>query len=94
MKHFEPYRNIRKQAMVLGLPLSYFALLMVSVIASLLVVIFSFGLGVIVFVIFWNCAVFIALSRLSGHTGLFDRGGVLPSSISNKRQSRMGYEED
>lgn len=80
--------------MVLGLPLSYFALQMVSVIASLLVIIFSFGLGVIVCVIIWNCVVFIALSRLSSNHGLFDRGRVFPCSISNKRQSRLYYEED
>ncbi len=48
MKTFIPYKNIRKRAMILGLPLALFALQMISVIASLLLIIFSFSLGMIV----------------------------------------------
>lgn len=92
MKRFEPYRNIRKRAMIMGLPLPYFALLMVSVIASLLVIIFSFGLGAVFGTFLWNGVVFVALSRLSSIHGLFDRARVFPSSISNKKQSRLYYE--
>ena len=44
MKKFIPYKNIRKRAMILGLPLSFFALQMISVIASLMLIIFSFSL--------------------------------------------------
>jgi len=40
MKRFEVYRNIRKKAMIWGLPISLFAMMMVAIIASLLVLFF------------------------------------------------------
>jgi len=43
MKKFEVYKNIRKRAVIFGLPISLFALMMVSILVSLLVIIFSFS---------------------------------------------------
>lgn len=93
MKRFTPYKNIRKQAMILGLPLSFFALQMTSVIASLLIIIFSFSLGAIVAVFFWNVILYGLLSKFSKKSGLFHFHGVLPRYISNKKQSQLYYED-
>ena len=54
MKRFEVYRNIRKKALIWGLPISLFALMMVAVIASLLVIIFSFSFAVVISVFILN----------------------------------------
>ncbi|MEJ4089226.1 hypothetical protein [Galbibacter orientalis] len=93
MKRFAPYKNIRKQATILGLPLSFFALQMISVVVSLLVIIFSFSLSAIVAVFLWNVALFAILSKLSKKSGLFHFQGVLPRYISNKKHSQLDYEE-
>ncbi|WP_417445271.1 hypothetical protein [Joostella sp.] len=93
MKKYTPYKNIRKQAMILGLPLSFFALQMISVVASLLVIIFSFSLVAIIIVLLWNLMLFMLLSKLSKRTGLFPFQGVLPRYISNKKHTRLNYED-
>ena len=61
MKQYEVYGNIRKRAMIMGLPVSLFALLMVSVIGSLLIIIFSFNFGVIVGLLLFNALFYAAL---------------------------------
>ncbi|WP_421801265.1 hypothetical protein [Flagellimonas sp.] len=63
MKRYEVYSNIRKRAMIMGLPVSLFALLTVSVIGSLLVIIFSFNFGVIVGLLLFNALFYGALVR-------------------------------
>lgn len=94
MKKFEPYKNIRKRAMILGLPLPFFALQMISVIGSLLVIIFSFSLKVIISVFVWNGTLYIALSRIINHPELLHLKKVFPLTISNKKLSHLLYEED
>ncbi|AVR44224.1 hypothetical protein C7S20_02515 [Christiangramia fulva] len=64
MKSFSIYRSIRQKALLYGLPLERFAILMSSVILSLLVVIFSFGFMAVVFCFFWNTALYFSLLRL------------------------------
>ncbi|MEO2051992.1 MAG: hypothetical protein ABGX00_09485, partial [Allomuricauda sp.] len=61
MKHFKVYRNIRKRAIIMGLSISLFALMMVSVIGSLLIIIFSFHFGVIVGLLLFNALLYGAL---------------------------------
>ncbi|SDQ89372.1 hypothetical protein [Flagellimonas zhangzhouensis] len=61
MKQFEVYRNIRKRAMIMGLSISLFALMMVSIICSLLIIIFSFHFGVIVGLLLFNALLYGAL---------------------------------
>jgi uncharacterized protein (DUF58 family) len=61
MKQFEVYRNIRKRAMIMGLTISLFALMMVSIICSLLTIIFSFHFGVIVGLLLFNALLYGAL---------------------------------
>lgn len=94
MRSYKVYRNIRKGALIWGLPLSFFALLMVSVVASLLIIIFSFG-PIIVFGVFvWNGCLFIGLTKMKGNTRFFNLRKVLPKSISNKKDNILSHVED
>lgn len=94
MKKFTPYKNIRKQAVILGLPMSFFALQMISVIGSLLGIIFSFSLRVIVMVLLWNFGLYVFMTKISKDPALFHLQGVFPKTITNKKQSRLYYEDD
>ncbi|MBO2545306.1 MULTISPECIES: hypothetical protein [unclassified Salegentibacter] len=94
MKKYEPYRNIRKGAVIFGLPLTLFALMMLSIIASLLVIIFSFSLGVIISALLFNAFLYIGLNRISRLLEFLQMTGAFPKMISNKRNSGIDYEED
>jgi uncharacterized membrane protein len=94
MKKFEVYRNIRKQAVIFGLPISLFALMMVAILASLLVVIFSFSFVLIIGILIINAALYIALTRISNNPQLFQMANAFPNIISNKRNSGFDYEQD
>ncbi len=94
MRTYEIYRNIRKGAMIWGLPISLFALMMVSVVASLLVIIFSFSLMAVTSLLIWNGGLFVGLSRINITSRLFHIKKVFPKSISNKKENIAGYVED
>ena len=94
MKKYEPYKNIRKGAGIFGLPLPLFALMMLSIIASLLVIIFSFSLGVIISALLFNAFLYIGLNRISRLLEFLQMTGAFPKMISNKRNSGINYEED
>lgn len=94
MKKFEIYRNMRKKAIIFGLPLSLFALMMVSIIASLLVVIFSFSFGIISGVFLFNSVLYIALIRSVNNPQIFHVAKVFPDILSNKKNSGFDYEKD
>lgn len=94
MKKFEVYKNIRKRAVIFGLPLTLFALMMVAIIASLLVIIFSFSFGIIFGVLAFNAGLYAALLWITKHPQLFDFGNSFPKIISNKRNSGLDYEQD
>ena len=94
MKKYEPYRNIRKGAVIFGLSLPLFALMMLSIIASLLVIIFSFSLGVIISALLFNAFLYIGLNLISRLLDFLQMTGVFPKMISNKRNSGIDYEED
>ena len=79
--------------MILGLPLSSFALQMISVIGSLLGIIFSFSLGVIVSVLLWNIILYIILTTISRHPELLNFKHVFSQTISNKKPG-LSYEDD
>ncbi|MER3374582.1 MAG: hypothetical protein RIM83_08085 [Allomuricauda sp.] len=91
MKKFEVYRNIRKRAMIMGLPISLFALMMVSVIGSLLIIIFSFRFGVIVALLLFNALLFGALAQWVKNPQLLSVQKVFPLIISNKKLSPLSY---
>ena len=94
MKKFEVYKNIRKRAVIFGLPLSLFAVMMISIIASLLIIIFSFSFGVIIGVLVLNAALYIVLTRITNNPQVFHLAKTFPKSISNKRNSGLDYEHD
>lgn len=91
MKRYNTYRNIRKQAMIMGLPISLFALQMVSVIGSLLVIIFSFHLGVIVGLLLFNALLYGVLGRWVKKPFPIKVQRTFPQAISNKRQSPLTH---
>ena len=94
MKRFEVYKNIRKRAVIMRLPISLFALMMTSVIGSLLFIIFSFSFVVIISVFLWNGALYTILTHLTKNPALMQIKKVFPQTISNKRSSYLYYEED
>lgn len=92
MKKFEVYKNIRKRAVIFGLPISLFALIMVSILASLLVIIFSFSFGMIIGILVFNAALYVALTRIIHNPQIFQTAKAFPKIISNKRNSGLDYE--
>jgi len=94
MKKFEVYKNIRKQAVIFGLPISLFAVMMICIVASLLVIIFSFSFGIIIGILIFNSALYIALTRITNNPQLFQMSKVFPKIISNKKNSGFKYGQD
>lgn len=93
MKRYEVYRNIRKKALIYGLPVGFFALMMLSFIGSLLVIIFSFGLGTIVSAVVLNLTLYVFLTRITVNPQLLNVQRVFPKMISNKKISDLCYED-
>ena len=75
----------------MGLPITLFALMMVSVIGSLLIIIFSFSLGVIVALLLFNALLFGALAQWVKNPQLLSVQKVFPRAISNKKLSPFSY---
>ena len=94
MRTFEVYKNIRKRAVIFGLPISLFAVMMIAILASLLVIIFSFSFGIIIGVLIFNAALYIALTRITNNPQLFQMANAFPKIISNKRNSGFDNEQD
>ncbi|MCX2838419.1 MULTISPECIES: hypothetical protein [Salinimicrobium] len=94
MKQFEVYRNIRKGAVIFGLPISSFALMMICVVASLLVIIFSFSFWIIISALILNCILYLVLIRITRTSQLFQVSVKFPEIISNRRNSNFNYEQD
>jgi hypothetical protein len=94
MKKFEIYKNIRKQAVIFGLSISLFALMMVVILASLLIIIFSFSFGIIIGLFIINAALYIVLTRINNTPQVFQMKKAFPTIISNKRNSSFDYEQD
>lgn len=92
MKRFEVYKNIRKRAVIMGLPISLFALMMTSVIGSLLLIIFSFSFLVIICVFVVNATLYVALTHLTKNPALLHFKKVFPQTISNKKETPLYYE--
>jgi len=75
----------------MGLPISLFALMMASVIGSLLVIIFSFSFGVIVALLLFNALLFGALAQWAKNPQLLSVQKIFPHTISNKKLSPLSY---
>ena len=93
MKRYEIYRNIRKKALIYGLPVPLFALMMLSIIGSLLMIIFSFSLMIIIAAVLWNLVLYFILIRITANPQLLNQRKVFPVLISNKRSTNMRYED-
>ncbi|WP_422350838.1 hypothetical protein [Flagellimonas sp.] len=85
MKTYDVYRNIRKRAVIMGLPISLFALLMVSVIGSLLIIIFSFSVVVIISVLMFNIVLYLILGQITKNPSLLDFKKAFPRTIDHKK---------
>ena len=85
MKSYFVYRNIRKQALIFGLPLTLFAIQMVSVITSLLMIIFSFRVLLIFLILFWNLGLYFVLLRYQNSLFQIGAGKIFPGLISNRK---------
>lgn len=92
MKRYEIYRNIRKRALIYGLPVGLFALMMLCVIGSLLVVIFSFSLPMILGAVVANLSCYFILNKITREPGMIHFQKVFPRHISNKKSSGLSYE--
>ncbi len=94
MKRFEVYKYIRKRALIMGLPISLFALMMLGVIGSLLFIIFSFSFFGILSVFALNAVLYIVLTHITNNPALLHFQKVFPYSISNKKGTNLYYEAD
>ncbi|HEX9825388.1 MAG TPA: hypothetical protein VGA80_02230 [Flavobacteriaceae bacterium] len=93
MKRYEVYKNIRKRALIFGLPISLFALQMLGVIGSLLVVIFSFSAMLVLGALIINGTLYVALLKLTNQPQVLNFQNVFPQAISNKKTSTLYYED-
>lgn len=94
MKRFEVYKNIRKRAVIFGLSISLFALMMVSILASLLIIIFSFSFAIIIGVLVLNSSLFVVLTWITHNQQIFQMTNAFPKILSNKKNSGFDYEQD
>lgn len=75
----------------MGLPIPLFALQMVSVIGSLLIIIFSFHFGVIVGLLLYNALLYGALGQWVKKPMPIKVKNTFPRTISNKRLSPLSH---
>ena len=94
MKEFRTYSSIRRRALIFGLPVTLFALQMVVLICSFLIVIFSFGLTTVLGSAVANIGMYTGLLKLTRSPQFFSPKRVLPKSISNQLYTELIYEAD
>ena len=93
MKQFKVYKDIRKQAKIMGLSIALFSIMMTSVLVSLLVIIFSFSLLVVLVVCLFNLGLYVALIKfIQGRMNLHFQS-VFPKTISVKHVNSLEYEQ-
>ncbi len=92
MKKYVIYRNIRKRALIYGLPVNLFALMAISVIGSLLILVFSLSFLMCLIAVTLNLGLYFLLLRLTVNPQLIQLKRVFPEMISNKRTSNLDYE--
>ena len=94
MKQYKIYKNIRKQALIMGLPVSMFAIMMLAVVGSLMFIIFSFSFYAVLGVFFINALLYVILIRLTHNPELLQIRKVFPKNITNKKTTHLNYEEN
>lgn len=82
------------RAMIMGLPVSLFGLMMVAVIGSLLVIIFSFSFGVIVGLLLFNALFYGALCQWVKRPVHLRMQSVYPHTISLKKINPFFDDQD
>lgn len=92
MKQFTTYTAIRQRAQLLGLPLLFFAVQLIAVIVSLLLMIFSFGVGLILGLLVLNVSLYVGLLQYQQGKLHFSLGTVFPRELSNQH-IRLGHEK-
>jgi Flp pilus assembly protein TadB len=68
--------------------------MMICVVASLLVIIFSFSFWIIISALILNCILYLVLIRITRTSQLFQVSVKFPEIISNRRNSNFNYEQD
>ncbi|MEO0527493.1 MAG: hypothetical protein AAFZ89_09715 [Bacteroidota bacterium] len=91
MKRYEVYKNIRKGAMIWGLPISLFAMMMLVILGSLLIIIFSFSLWVNIGAFLLNGTFYIVLTKIARKAITINIVKVFPKIISNKKENIQYY---
>lgn len=94
MKSYKVYRNIRKRAVIFGLPVSLFAVQMCALIGSLLIVIFSFSMLTILVALVFNVLLYVCLTRLKSLMQFLQFGSAFPNLISTKQNTGLSYDHD
>ncbi|WP_136468535.1 hypothetical protein [Flagellimonas onchidii] len=94
MRKYMIYKDICKGARIWGLPISLFALLMLSILASLLIIIFSFSLMVIILAMGWNLCWYAVLTKMSYNRNLLHLNKVFPDCVSNKQDNLLNHVEN
>ncbi|MDT0642200.1 hypothetical protein RM553_05075 [Zunongwangia sp. F363] len=84
MKRYTAYRDIRKEALIMGLPLLLFAVQIAVVVLSLLIAIFAFDFLVILGLISMNAGLYFSLLHYTRLTCKVIFIRVYPRLISNK----------
>ncbi|WP_066223767.1 hypothetical protein [Formosa haliotis] len=94
MKQFKVYKDIRKQAVIMGLPITLFGILMASVVFTLLVIIFSFSVITVVCGLILNLGLFFCLGQWSRYGPRLSLKHVFPKGIRMKYLNVIAYETD
>lgn len=94
MKKYNVYRDIRREALIMGLPLLLFAIQIVFLVISLLVLIFAFSFLSILITIFGNIGLYIGLLRLASSKRKVQFFRLFPELISNKSVNNFPDEKD
>lgn len=91
MKSYEVYKNIRKGALIAGLPLSMFGVVMAFIILSLMMLIFGFSLIILLALIIANGVVYVICIQLVNNPNITNFQKIFPRLISNKKTNDLDY---
>ncbi len=91
MQRYRIYRDIRKGAVIWGLPISLFALVAASTVASLIIAIFAFGPIMVLGLALWNAGLYTGLVRWQRRKLPLWSAGTFPKLIRNTTQKILDH---
>ncbi|MEO2062159.1 MAG: hypothetical protein ABGW97_04195 [Christiangramia sp.] len=94
MKRYTMYRDIRKEALIMGLPVMLFGVQIVALVLSLFLLIFSFSLVVLLAILLGNIGLYLGLLRYVSRNKSVTFFRVFPKEISNKAINKLPYEKN